>query len=180
MIHQERSHTHDSIRIQVTNWQNTLTHTHAKTLYHVSKRRLHAKNVLVKRARKVRVDQMSVVDRLANEAPDKLKELEVIGIVVRQRIRLKHVRRRRRPEERVIRIEDLTRHDHEPFARDATRVDALLALELDIQTSVHVLRGHATELLERVLKHLRARKTKEKTNDRHSKIKNAEKYNRRA
>lgn len=75
-----------------------------------------AKDVLVEGAREVALEQLVVVDGLGDDAADELEIAQVVRVAVRRRV--DHIRdavTRRRREQRVHWVEDLTRDDHVPY-----------------------------------------------------------------
>mmetsp|Transcript_40760 Transcript_40760/g.70537 ORF Transcript_40760/g.70537 Transcript_40760/m.70537 type:complete len:364 (+) Transcript_40760:292-1383(+) len=114
----------------------------------------HAQQVLVERSGEVRIQQLSITDRLANQPTHKLEVIQMVRVDHTERIRLEGRAIRRGGKQRIVRVEDLARKDDVPLAGQATGINAFLAVEVHLQPAAHLLGGAYAQLVEGVLEHL--------------------------
>ena len=97
-------------------------------------------DVLVKRACEVGVKHVSIEQRLPNKSPDELEILQVVGLDVGLRARLKRVAVLGGDEETVARVEERAGELEEPFSRQSTSILAFFSFKRDLQFSFELIR----------------------------------------
>eukprot|EP00976_Prorocentrum_cordatum_P055374 1117863-Prorocentrum_minimum.AAC.4 len=111
-------------------------------------------HVLVEGTGEVDVEQLPVVERLADDTPHEAEVHEMLVVHGGVGVGLERVVRGGSPE-RVLHVEHLAREHRVPLARNPTRVDALLPLELHCHPPLELLRRPPVQLPERVLQQVR-------------------------
>mmetsp|Transcript_83973 Transcript_83973/g.186422 ORF Transcript_83973/g.186422 Transcript_83973/m.186422 type:complete len:221 (+) Transcript_83973:459-1121(+) len=116
--------------------------------FQIRRNDLSPEHVLVEAAREPRLQVVAIVDRFADHATDKLKELEVVPVDIRHWVRMVGASLASGlHKECVVRVEDLFGQSTVPLLPDAPSVNALLALELDLNLRPHLLASSYAQLV---------------------------------
>ena len=113
-----------------------------------------AEGRLVKSRNEIRIEEPVVEYGQAEHTSDELEVLEVFRVHARGRVNLEGIIVVGRVlEQAVARVEHFVGEKEEPFARDATIIERVLALKLDHQSLAQVLRPETHDGREAVLEH---------------------------
>mmetsp|Transcript_53247 Transcript_53247/g.127021 ORF Transcript_53247/g.127021 Transcript_53247/m.127021 type:complete len:240 (-) Transcript_53247:2859-3578(-) len=125
--------------------------------FHVLVVHLPSEHVLVERSREVGLQVVAVEQRLPDDAPDELEEVQVVRIHVGGLAWMEGAGLSSRLcEQAVVRIEDLPREDLEPLSGQTTGIHSLLANEGHAELSPHLLAAAHAQLVVRIHEDLTA------------------------
>mmetsp|Transcript_63121 Transcript_63121/g.147016 ORF Transcript_63121/g.147016 Transcript_63121/m.147016 type:complete len:253 (-) Transcript_63121:561-1319(-) len=114
----------------------------------VSRDNLAAQHVFVEASREPRLEVVAIVDRLADDPPYELEELQVVPVDVRHGVGMVGARLASSlHKESVVGVEDFLGKSAVPLFAHATSVDAFLALEMHLDLCPHLLSGPRPQLV---------------------------------